>query len=127
MPTLAEDRDAIRDLLSRYIATVDSNPLIAEEWAGFYAEDGKFLQEGKDPIVGREALTAFAETLPSGGMRHIITDHIIDVDGDTATCEATVTVWVQGQWAAIGRASDVMHRTADGWRIAQRSYVPDFQ
>jgi len=127
MPTLTEDRDSIRDLLARYIATVDSNPLIPEKWAAFYAPDGKFLQQGKDPIVGQEALTAFAATLPAGGMRHMITDHIIEVDGDTATCEATVLVFVHAQFAGMGRASDQMRRVDGGWRIAQRSYIPDFQ
>ena len=127
MPTLTEDRDAIRDQLARYIATVDSNPLIAEEWAAFYAPDGKFLQAGKDPIVGQEELTAFATTLPAGGMRHMITDHIIEVDGDTATCEQTVLVFVNAQFAGMGRASDKWRRVDGAWKIAQRSYIPDFQ
>ena len=127
MPTITEDRDAIRDLLARYIATVDSNPLMPERWAAFYADDGEFHQLGRDPIVGQAALTAFAATLPAGGMRHMITDHIIEVDGDTATCEATVLVFVNAQFAGMGRATDRLHRVDGAWRIAQRSYVPDFQ
>jgi ketosteroid isomerase-like protein len=127
MPTVTEDRDAIRDMLARYIAMLDSDSLVAERWSAFYTDDGRFLQEGRDPIVGQAALTEFAATLTAGGMRRLTTDHIIEVDGDTATCEATVMIYVNGQLGAIGRATDVLRRVDGAWRIAQRSYVPDFQ
>ena len=40
MPTLTEDRDAIRDLFARYCMYVDSGA--SKEWAATFTEDGEF-------------------------------------------------------------------------------------
>lgn len=125
MPSLADDRDAIRDLLARYIAIADIGRSRAEDWTAFYTDDGEFLQDGAPPVIGRDALLEFAQTLPDGGIRHMISDHIIEVDGDRATCEATVALIVGTKWFGTGRATDDLRRVDGSWRIARRSFVFD--
>jgi hypothetical protein len=126
MPSLADDRDAIRDLLARYIATADVGSSVAEDWAAFFTDDGEFRQQGVETIVGRDGLVEFGRNLPDGGVRHMISDHIIAVDGDRATCVATVALIVEGKWFGTGRATDELRRVNGGWRIFSRSFVPDY-
>jgi ketosteroid isomerase-like protein len=125
MPSLADDRDAIRDLLARYIRVADAGCSQAEAWVAFYTDDAEFHQQGAPPVVGKEALLEFGKTLPDGGIRHMITDHVIDVDGDRATCEATVALVVGGKWFGTGRATDELRRVDGAWKIARRSFAPD--
>jgi hypothetical protein len=126
MPSLADDRDAIRDNVARYIAVADVGGPAAEEWAAFFTDDGEFRQQGAEAIVGRDALVEFGRTLPDRGVRHMISDHVIDVDGDRATCVATVALFVGGTFFGTGRATDELRRVDGRWRIACRSFVPDY-
>jgi uncharacterized protein (TIGR02246 family) len=124
-PSLVADREAIRDLFARYARAVDAGADRADEFAAFYAEDGSFEQAGGAPVVGRAALRAFAAALPTSGIRHSITDHVIDVDGDHASCEATVLVIAGGRIVSSGRARDTLRRADGRWQIVTRSYAPD--
>ena len=47
MPSALEDKDEIRDLISRYCHYIDSGR--NEEWVGLFTEDGAF----DSPILGR--------------------------------------------------------------------------
>ena len=94
VPTLAEDRDAIRDLFARYCLYIDTGA--ADEWAATFTEDGEFLRAGADPLTGREALKAFATSLSSSTLHHMVLNEIIDIDGDTATCRSSVFVTSKG-------------------------------
>jgi len=103
----ADDRAAIVDLQARYVVAMDY--LDADGYAGVFAEDGvldwaRGLVEGRDAIrefmaSGTYDLTqgaAEAET-PDGRnwpstVRHLITNQVIDVDGDTAQA---ITYWIQ--------------------------------
>ena len=122
MTTLAEDRDAIRDLYARYCHCVDGGA--AEEWAQLFTDDGRFLTGG-DPLVGREALRAFAAALPAGTMHHLVTDLAIDVEGDRAACRSSVLVMANGAIMIAGRSSDELQRVDGSWRIANRDFVAD--
>jgi uncharacterized protein (TIGR02246 family) len=124
-PSVVADREAIRDLFARYARAVDAGVDRADEFAGFYLEDGSFEQVGGAPVVGRAALRAFAAALPTSGIRHVITDHVIDVDGDDATCDATILVVAGGRIVASGRARDTLRRVDARWRIATRVFTPD--
>ena len=81
MPTLSEDRDAIRDLYARYCLYIDTGA--ADEWAATFTVDAEFLAGG-DPLVGREALRAFASSLPTGTLHHMVLNETIDIEGDAA-------------------------------------------
>ena len=52
--------------------------------ADLFTEDGVFETGMGDPVVGRDALREFASNVPVGMMHHFFTDHVIDIDGDTA-------------------------------------------
>jgi uncharacterized protein (TIGR02246 family) len=126
MPTTAEDRDAIRDLYARYANDVDAGSARAKEWAQHYAEDGVFdTGPGNDDIVGREALEAFCAQFPTSGIRHVLSNLVIDVDGDDAHCEAFVLVIMKHQIVSTGIARDDLRRIDGRWQITYRTFTPD--
>jgi hypothetical protein len=126
MPSVAEDRDAIRDLYARYATDIDGGADRAEEWSLHYAEDGRFEPGGgRAPLVGRAALRDFALTMPATGIRHVLSNMVIDVDGDTATCEALVIVVVENQIVSVGVARDDLRRIDRRWQITLRRFTPD--
>jgi hypothetical protein len=126
MPTVAEDRDAIRDLYARYATDIDGGADRAEEWSQHYAEGGVFeLGGGLDPLVGRTALREFCLTMPTTGIRHVLSNLIVDVDGDQARCEALVIVIMKNQIVSVGVARDELSRIDGRWQITLRTFTPD--
>jgi ketosteroid isomerase-like protein len=126
MPTVAEDRDAIRDLFARYASDIDAGADRAEAWSLHYAEDGRFDPGGgMEPVAGREALRAYCLTMPTSGVRHALANLVIDVAGDVATCEAIVIVIVKGRIVSTGVAQDELHRIDGRWQIVRRVFTPD--
>jgi uncharacterized protein (TIGR02246 family) len=122
MPSISEDRDEIRDLFARYCVHIDSGE--GAEWAGLFTEDGVF-EVGADPLVGREALAAFASSLGGAAMHHMVLNEVIDVEGDVASCRASIVVVAGGQLVTTGRYRDTLRREDGRWRIARRSFTPD--
>lgn len=103
----ADDRAAIVDLQGRYVMAMDY--FDADGYAAVFAEDG-VLDWARGLVEGRDAIREFmasgtydltrgapaAET-PDGRnwpstVRHLITNQVIDVDGDKATA---LTYWIQ--------------------------------
>ena len=122
MPTLAEDRDAIRDLIARYCLYLHTGDAVA--WAGLYADDGVFEGSG-ERVQGRVALEAYGHRIADGQYHRIATDHVIDVDGDSARCQASVLLTANGSVVSVGRTTDELRRVDGRWRIAHRTYAPD--
>ena len=58
MPTITEDRDAIRDVFARYCQYIDAAR--GDEWATLFTEDAEFDHRMGDPVVGRDALVGDA-------------------------------------------------------------------
>ncbi|HEX7080408.1 MAG TPA: nuclear transport factor 2 family protein [Gammaproteobacteria bacterium] len=103
----ADDRAAIVDLQARYVMAMDY--FDADGYAAVFAEDG-VLDWARGIVEGREAIREFmangtydltrgaAEAKTPDGrnwpstVRHLITNQVIDVDGDTARA---VTYWIQ--------------------------------
>jgi hypothetical protein len=102
-----DDRAAIVDLQSRYVMAMDY--FDADGYAAVFAEDGvldwaRGLVEGRDAIRefmasgtydltrgAAEAQTPDGKNWPST-VRHLITNQVVDIDGDTATA---LTYWIQ--------------------------------
>jgi bifunctional aromatase (cyclase/dehydratase) len=120
--TLVEDRDAIRDLFARYAILMDEGA--ADEWAATYTDDGVFEHVGGETVRGQDALRAMAASQPPG-IHHVLTNHAIDVSGDTAVSVASVIVVYHGAIVTSGRARDELLRVGGGWRIRHRVYTPD--
>jgi len=103
----ADDRAAIVDLQGRYVVAMDY--FDADGYAAVFAEDGvldwaRGLVEGRDAIRefmasgtydltrgATEAKTPDGKDWPST-VRHLITNQVIDVEGDTARA---ITYWIQ--------------------------------
>jgi len=103
----ADDRAAIVDLQSRYVMAMDY--FDADGYAAVFAEDG-VLDWARGVVEGREAIREFMASrtydftrgaaevqTPEGKdwpstVRHLITNQVIDVEGDTATA---LTYWIQ--------------------------------
>ena len=120
MPSTAEDRDEILQLMYRYNHAIDSGD--APGWAATFTADGVFDVAGQ-LRSGRDELIAFAASVH--GLRHTVANPVIDVTGDAATARAYFVVFQGTGLAAIGTYQDEVVRTPDGWRFAKRVSTPD--
>lgn len=123
MPTLADDRDEIRDVLARYCLYIDTGAVDA--WAELFTEDGVFAGVADTPMVGREALAKFAESIAPRGLHHVVSNEVIEVDGDKAACRASVLVFSNRSVVTSGRYEDDLVRVDGSWRLARRTFTPD--
>jgi len=130
VPTLIDDERAIIDLTIAYTWALDTGRF--EDLRQVFAEDavGDLLgvrSEGREAIMARiaDALSKLDAT------QHLISNHQVRVDGDTATCRC----YLVGQhvkkgtpggdtFIIAGTYADELARTADGWRITHRTLSP---
>jgi ketosteroid isomerase-like protein len=120
--TVAEDRDAIRDLLARYCLYADTGAV--DEWVELYTEDGRFEGHG-DPVVGRDALRGLASSFAGSSVHRVATNEVIDVSRDSAVCRSSIILTADGAIVMTGRVHDELRRVSGGWRIARRRFTPD--
>jgi hypothetical protein len=120
MASLIEDRDEILQLLYKYNHAIDGGE--AERWAGTFTESGVLDAAGR-VFAGQQALVAFASGVH--GMRHIVTNPVVEVTEDTATVRAYVVVFRGTSTSTIGTYADDLVRTPAGWRFAKRVFTPD--
>ena len=125
MPTITEDRAAIRDLLARYCHNFDSGN--ADGVADLFTEDGVFDPgvAGFDPVEGREVIRGFVGSMPAGMVHHLTTDAAYDVDGDVATGIASFLAVAKGAIVTVGRYHDDLVRVDGTWRLRRRVAVGD--
>ena len=125
MPSLAEDRVAIGDLLARYCHNFDSGN--ADGVAELFTEDGVFDPgvAGFEPVQGREIIREFVGSMPAGMVHHVTTDAAYDVTGDVATGIASFIVVAKGAFVTVGRYHDDLVRVDEAWRIRRRVAVAD--
>ena len=131
------DRIAIEDMVTRYYGNFGKQDA-ADDFGAFYTEDAVFDVNG---IVstGREAIEAFYtdtgddEEAPAaqGTFHMMISNPVIDVDGDEATAtffwtgvmntgiEERPQLWEQG------REYDLLVRQDGEWRIKKRVVIAD--
>ncbi|MGE0383109.1 MAG: nuclear transport factor 2 family protein [Gammaproteobacteria bacterium] len=130
MPSILEDKDAIRDLFARYCFYTDSGQF--EKYVALFTEDCDWDGGSFGRCQGREALLAY---LKAGGdasknLRHSTTNMVIEVQGDSATATSYVQVLgVEGQAPVIFFAGIYLDRLVrrDGrWLFAQRRIRTDF-
>jgi hypothetical protein len=130
------DRHQIVELLNRYFAAIDDKRL--DDGAivdATFAPDARLISPDGTELVGPEAIyhgkaASFARFRTT---HHVITDHIIDLDGETARLRANITamhLWafeecdphaLQSHFVAGGVLSVVTVRTPDGWRLSELS------
>ncbi len=135
-PNLAADVTEIIQVANRYCFAID-----AHDWdtlrRGVFTTDavcdfGSHLgtREGVDGII---EVIAGALT-PLDGSQHLVGSHLVEVDGDTATCRCYlhgqhVRHDVEGDPHFIVALTydDELVRTDDGWRIARRRLIPNWR
>lgn len=129
MPLSPADRLEIHELYSRYAVYFDGGD--AQAWADLFSERGRFLVNGQLDVAGRDALAAFArERLAQApGIRHFITNVVVDDTADGVTGQAYVLVLckVPGQpllLRTLGEYEDVLVREGAGWCFQCRRFTP---
>jgi len=131
------DRIAIEDMVTRYYGNFGKQDA-AEEFGTFYTEDAVFDVNG---IVstGREAIEAFyaesaeeADAPAAQGIFHMmISNPVIDVNGDTATAQfmwtGVMNETIEGRPVLFeqGREYDLLVKQDGQWRIKKRVVIAD--
>jgi hypothetical protein len=68
---------------------------------------------------------------PYVATHHVITGHVVDLDGDRATVHAHVRAehWVAdgGRWLVVGFYDNEAVRTPGGWRLTRVKLTPSYQ
>lgn len=114
------DYTAIQQLYARYNTTIDRGD--AEGWAATFVPDGTFMNN-----KGTEALKNFVNTWHAGqgaSQRHFSADLVItpSAEGATGTVSTLlVSVARPNSIAAYITYSDVLVKTAAGWRFKSRT------
>lgn len=136
MQTVA-DRIAIEDMMVRYYAELASGD---HQLSDYFREDAVFMVNGQ-VWHGREAIQGLYDGMGGGeqpertdtdAVAHmLLTNPVIDVDGDTATASF---IWTQVRNPTIdgepefveqGREYDYYVRENGDWRIAKRAVIAD--
>ena len=126
MALSAGDKAAIAELLTRYSHNADYDP--PERMREVFTEDGVFEVPAMDLHAGGiDAIVAFftASRESNPYVRHVISNVMIEGDGDNATsCAYLQVISVQdGKITpmAFGRYMDRLRRGSDGtWRFTHR-------
>ena len=129
--SVLEEKDAIRDLMTRYCLAIDGGR--DEEWAQCFTEDGIF----NSPILGKfqgwDALRAFTtkyrEWTGNAQPRHCVMNILIDIQGQTATAESylllTHAAEAKTELVISCRYEDRIEKVGDQWRFKERKVCPD--
>ena len=136
------DRLEIRTLVDRYARAADR--VDGDGAASLFTEQGalRIFHRGiVDPVrerIGREAIaTAFTGLSRYDVTLHVVANHLVEIDGDTAVGETYclahhVRSIDEGEAAHLSdlmmaiRYLDTFVRTVSGWRIAQRHLQLEF-
>jgi hypothetical protein len=127
------DSRPIEQLIFEYARRIDSGdfPGVAELF-----RHGKICSPVGEPAVGYEAVLAMYQNAtrlyPDGTprTRHLTTNLIIDIEGDTASCQSYFTV-MQAlpdfplQAIICGSYEDQFERADGNWRFSSRTMYPD--
>jgi hypothetical protein len=128
------DRMEIIDVENRYALGVDTRD--SELHGSCFAEELEVDMSGMgagEPM--KMSGKAWAEQAVSlVGMfeatQHMITNHVITIDGDRATCVAYVNAQhynPESIWTVVGYYTNTLERTAEGWKITKLKLTSTWQ
>ena len=127
-----ESRIAIEDLFSRYMWAIDCGDVAGV--AGCFTEDGSLESPAVGAYSGRDQITAFAERFArfrerGSQLRHVISNLMVDIDGDTATAQCYLVVFIvengDSRLLGPGRYECDLRRVDGAWYFARRLVVMD--
>lgn len=115
------DRLEIMELLGRYAHAIDAmdwsllRTVFTDDVVADFSSVGQYV-EGDGTVTGFDALVEWYEVAlaPFIGVLHFMTNHLIELDGDTARTRSYMHV-LNMSMGGIYHAECV--RTPDGWRI----------
>ena len=124
---------AIERLLVDYGRTLDNRDFAA--YSHLFAQDGEWkgaLGTYKGPAAIQAAMekifTAAAADIPKGKNFHVMSNFVIDVQGDRATAKSMFIFYKmdksEPQPSVAGRYEDILIRENGVWRFLQRSALP---
>jgi ketosteroid isomerase-like protein len=131
------DRIAIEDMVTRYYANFGKQDA-ADDFGAFYTEDAVFdvngiVSKGRKAIEGFYTESGNEDDAPArlGTFHMMISNPVIDVNGDTATAEFMWTGVMNGaiqqrpELFEQGREYDLLVRQDGQWRIKKRTVIAD--
>jgi SnoaL-like domain len=132
--TETEDRLAILELIGKLALLLDARDWDALEgiWADSVHYDRTSLFGGEpETLTPAELVAGYRQALGNlDAVHHLIACHVINLDGDRATCAANmqgthVFANTSGDpmWTVGGRHDYQLVRTADGWKIAALKFT----
>lgn len=128
-----EDRIAIERLLVEYGRTLDNRDFAA--YSHLFAENGEWkgaLGSYRGPAAIQAAMekifTDAAADIPKGKNFHVMSNFVIDVQGDRATASSMFIFYKldksKPEAAVAGRYEDILVREKGVWRFLQRNALP---
>jgi len=129
LTTETEDRLAILELIGKLSLRLDAGDwdALEEVFTDPVRVDRTSVFQGEpETLSPAELVDGYRKTLGNlDAVHHLITCHVIDLDGDQATCAANmlgthVLANTSGGpiWTVGGRHDYQLQRTATGWKIA---------
>ena len=118
-----EDRFAISELLARYFHATDARD--CDAIAALFAPDGILEVSGSFQARGRAQIADAERPLhPRAPRRHLFNSLVIDGNGSTARCTASVAVVEKGGGVRVsGRFVSKLSKQRDGrWQIVRQRY-----
>ena len=133
MPSVLEEKDAIRELIARYSFHIDRSDFDA--WADTFTEDGVFEVSGLMRFEGRSSIREFGNHIPKNergqtGMMHYTMNQIIEVSGDTAKATCYLLLVREGtplQTDIAGRYEDELVKQGGRWLFKSRTAHFDYR
>jgi len=127
----AEDMIAIQQLFNRYASYLDTGKF--DQYASLFSVDGEIKLGPMGRAKGREAIEALMTKKLAAGVGqsyHIISNPVIELNGDTATAEVMWTVILRGKEdkpivGMIGRHQDELVRENGSWLFRVRAGFVD--
>lgn len=128
MALTLQDRLEIIELANRFEMLFDARAL--DENAATLLEDAVF-ESTFGNFAGRAAYRAwlgeFYDSM-GAGKRHVVSNHVVDGDGDTARLVSYLTILEREgppRVVATALVSDELRRTSEGWRFSRRRIEVD--
>jgi uncharacterized protein (TIGR02246 family) len=130
--TSVEDRIRIGDLFARYMWAIDTGDV--ETLAGCFTEDGSLESPAVGQYSGRKSIREFAKRFAAfrergSQMRHVISNLLVDADGDLASAKCYLVVFLTKDGASRllgpGRYECDLRKVDGRWLFQRRLVVMD--
>ena len=131
MSSLADEKDAIREVMARYCHALDAGRF--DEVAGLFAEDGEWTTDYGE-AQGREAIEALlTRNVPRKGegpqRKHFITNIVIRLEGDAADARSDYLIIRESDDGLIpvmgGTYLDRFEKRDGEWRFRRKELIHD--